>query len=114
MNTVRFILTCSSAALLLSACSSTYYPEPTTTVTRETVVPDSMFGVVESIQLVQVVSPPVSSNGVAGVPVSPARSTYQVGVRLNQGGYQVFTQEDVADLHVGEQVRIDHGIVRHV
>ncbi len=118
MNTVRSTLFCSLAATalaatLLSACGSSNPQPSATVVSSQVVVPDSMFGVVESIQLVQVVPPPASSGDVAGTPAAPSHSTYQIGVRLNQGGYQVFTQDDASDLRVGQQVRIDHGIVHH-
>jgi hypothetical protein len=76
--------------------------------------PQVVYGVVESIQLVQVTPPPIASSNVSGVPVAPVRSTYQIGVRLSQGGFQVFTQEDGAYLRVGQQVRVDNGIVRQV
>jgi hypothetical protein len=111
MNTARSILFCSCAAALLCACSSNN--PPATVVSSEIVVPETTYGVVESIQLVQVVPPPASSGTVAGTPVGPAHSTFQIGVRLNQGGYQVFTQDEAYGLQVGQQVRIDHGIVRH-
>jgi hypothetical protein len=116
MNTARSIMLCCCAASLLAACSS-YTPEPPATIVSSTIVaspPQVIYGVVESIQLVQVVPPPIASSSVAGEPVASARSTYQIGVRLNQGGYQVFTQDDAAYLRVGQQVRIDHGIVRQV
>ena len=113
MNTVRPILLCSlAAAALLGGCGSSN-PQPPTVVTSQVVVPDYQYGVVESIQLVQVVPPPAGAGTVAGTTVVPAHSTYQIGVRLNQGGYQVFTQDEGADLRVGEQVRIDHGMVHH-
>lgn len=111
MITDRSILFCTvAAAALLGACSSTY-TQPTV-VTTPVAVPETQFGVVESIQMVQVVPPPAGSTDVAGTPVPPAHSTYQIGVRLNQGGYQVFTQDEAGNLRIGEQVRIDHGIVR--
>ena len=115
MNTVRPVLFCSLAvAALLSACGTSNPEPPTTTVvTTRVVVPDYQYGVIESIQLVQVVPPPAGSSDVAGTPVAPAHSTFQIGVRLNQGGYQVFTQDEGSELRVGEQDRIDHGIVRH-
>lgn len=112
MKTVRPVLLCSlAAAALLAACGSNP-PEHTVITTTQVVVPDRQFGVIESIQLVQVVAPPAGAGDVAGTPVAPAHSTYQIGVRLNQGGYQVFTQDEGAELRVGEQVRIDHGMVR--
>ena len=116
MNTVRPILYCTVAAAafaaaMLSACGSSN-PPPTTVVTSQVVVPEVQLGVVESIQLVQVVPPAAATSDVTGTPVTPPHSTYQIGVRLNQGGYQVFTQDDAADLRIGEQVRIHHGIVR--
>jgi outer membrane lipoprotein SlyB len=39
------------------------------------------------------------------------RDVYQVGVRLNNGGYQTFTQDSVADLRVGTRVRIENNQV---
>jgi hypothetical protein len=117
MNTARTILLSSTAAALtalLSACSS-YSPEPPAPVVSSTIVTsEATYGVVESIQLVQVVPPPMASSNVSGEPIASTRSTYQIGVRLNHGGYQVFTQEDGAYLHVGQQVRIEHGMVRQV
>ena len=38
-----------------------------------------------------------------------ARSVYQIGIRLQGGGYQTVTQDTTADLHVGDRVRIDNG-----
>jgi hypothetical protein len=112
MNTVPSIVLCTlAAAALLSACGSSN-PPPTTVVSSEVVVPERVYGVIESIQLVQVVPPPAASGPVTGTPVAPTHSTYQIGVRLNQGGYQVFTQDDAGGLAVGQQVRIEHGIVR--
>jgi len=110
MNTVRSVLFCSLAAALLAACGSN--PSQPTVVTTQVVVPERQLGVIESIQLVQVVPPPAAAGPVTGTPVATAHSTYQIGVRLNQGGYQVFTQDEGSDLRVGEQVRIDHGMVR--
>lgn len=34
-------------------------------------------------------------------------NVYQIGVRLNNGAYQTFTQDSVADLRVGSRVRIE-------
>jgi hypothetical protein len=111
MNTVRSVLFCSlAAAASLAACGSN--PPQPTVVTTEVVVPDRQFGVIESIQLVQVVAPAAGAGSVVGTPVARAHSTYQIGVRLNQGGYQVFTQDEGYELRVGEQVRIDHGMIR--
>lgn len=112
MNTVRSILPCAAAlAVLLGACSASGTTQPTV-MTTPAAVPEAQFGVVESIQMVQVMPPPAASSDIAGTPPPPAHSTYQIGVRLNQGGYQVFTQDEAGNLRVGEQVRIDHGIVR--
>jgi outer membrane lipoprotein SlyB len=36
------------------------------------------------------------------------QNVYQIGVRLNSGAYQTFTQESVADLRVGSRVRIEN------
>jgi outer membrane lipoprotein SlyB len=38
-------------------------------------------------------------------------SAYQIGVRLDNGGYQTYTQESVGDLNIGNRVRIDNGRV---
>jgi outer membrane lipoprotein SlyB len=38
---------------------------------------------------------------------SPA--AYQIGVRLDNGSYQTVTQDTVADLSVGNRVRIENG-----
>lgn len=108
MNTIRTALVCGLAASLLSACGSTTYPS--TTYTTVTTVHEATYGVVESVQLVQVVPPPGGAAAVApdGSPVHPA---YQIGVRLAQGGYQIFTQDNGWELRVGDQVRIDNGRV---
>lgn len=37
-----------------------------------------------------------------------ARDSFQVGVRLDNGGYQTIVQDSVADLHVGSRVRIEN------
>jgi outer membrane lipoprotein SlyB len=37
-----------------------------------------------------------------------AREMYQVGVRLDSGGYRTVIQDSVADLRVGSRVRIDN------
>lgn len=114
MTTIRCAALCGTLAVaaLLSACGSPN-PQPVAVTSTEVVYHDVIYGVVESIQLVQVVPPPAGAGTVAGTPVAPAHSTYQIGVRLNQGGYQVFTQDDAAELHVGEPVRVDHGVVHH-
>jgi outer membrane lipoprotein SlyB len=39
---------------------------------------------------------------------SQFRDTYQVGVRLDNGGYQTVMQDSVADLRVGSRVRIEN------
>ena len=36
-------------------------------------------------------------------------STYQIGVRLDDGSYQTITQDTVADLNIGNRVRIENG-----
>jgi outer membrane lipoprotein SlyB len=36
------------------------------------------------------------------------RDTYQVGVRLDNGGYQTIMQDNVAELRVGSRVRIEN------
>lgn len=35
------------------------------------------------------------------------RNMYQIGVRLDNGGYRTYTQDNVGDLRVGNRVRID-------
>ena len=35
-------------------------------------------------------------------------NVYQIGVRLNNGGYQTITQESVADMQVGSRVKIEN------
>jgi outer membrane lipoprotein SlyB len=37
--------------------------------------------------------------------------TYQIGVRLDNGGFQTIQQDSVADLNVGSRVRIENGRV---
>ncbi len=36
-------------------------------------------------------------------------ATYQIGVRLDNGTYQTITQDSIADLSVGNRVRIENG-----
>jgi outer membrane lipoprotein SlyB len=38
-------------------------------------------------------------------------TAYQIGVRLDNGTYQNFTQESVGDLNIGNRVRIENGRV---
>jgi outer membrane lipoprotein SlyB len=38
-----------------------------------------------------------------------AGQTYQVGVRLDNGGYMNVTQDSVADLSIGSRVRVENG-----
>ena len=38
-------------------------------------------------------------------------TAYQIGVRLDNGGYQTYTQESVGDLNIGNRVRVDNGQV---
>lgn len=38
-------------------------------------------------------------------------TAYQIGVRLDNGGYQTYTQESIGDLNIGNRVRIDNGRV---
>ncbi len=41
-----------------------------------------------------------------------ANSTaYRIGVRLDNGGYETFTQDNIGDMRVGDRVRIDNGRV---
>lgn len=35
------------------------------------------------------------------------RNMYRIGVRMDNGGYQAYTQENVGDLRVGDRVRLD-------
>lgn len=37
------------------------------------------------------------------------RQVYQIGVRLQGGGYQTVTQDTITDLRVGDRVRIENG-----
>lgn len=39
------------------------------------------------------------------------RTVYQVGVRLDNGGYQTIVQDSVANLYVGNRVRVENGVV---
>jgi outer membrane lipoprotein SlyB len=41
--------------------------------------------------------------------VATAGQAYQVGVRLDNGTYQTFVQDSVADLTIGSRVRIENG-----
>ena len=36
-------------------------------------------------------------------------TAYQIGVRLDNGGYQTYTEESIGDLNIGNRVRIDNG-----
>ena len=36
---------------------------------------------------------------------------YQIGVRLDNGAYQTYTQESIGDLNIGNRVRVDNGRV---
>ena len=36
-------------------------------------------------------------------------TAYQVGVRLDNGSYQTYTEESIGDLNIGNRVRIDNG-----
>ena len=38
-------------------------------------------------------------------------TAYQIGVRLDNGSYQTYTQETVGDLNIGNRVRVDNGRV---
>jgi len=38
-------------------------------------------------------------------------TAYQVGVRLDNGGYQTYTQDSIGDLNIGNRVRIDNNHV---
>jgi outer membrane lipoprotein SlyB len=38
-------------------------------------------------------------------------TAYQIGVRLDNGGYQTYTQDSVGDLNIGNRVRVDNGRV---
>ena len=38
-------------------------------------------------------------------------TAYQIGVRLDNGSYQTYTQESVGDLNIGNRVRVDNGRV---
>lgn len=36
------------------------------------------------------------------------QNVYQIGIRMNNGGYQTITQDSVADMQVGSRVRIEN------
>jgi len=38
-------------------------------------------------------------------------TAYQIGVRLDNGTYQTFTQESIGDLNIGNRVRVENGRV---
>ena len=38
-------------------------------------------------------------------------TAYQIGVRLDNGGYQTYTQDSAGDLNIGNRVRVDNGRV---
>lgn len=38
-------------------------------------------------------------------------AAYQIGVRLDNGSYQTYTQESIGDLNIGNRVRVDNGRV---
>ncbi|RYE77642.1 MAG: glycine zipper 2TM domain-containing protein [Oxalobacteraceae bacterium] len=38
-------------------------------------------------------------------------TAYQIGVRLDNGAYQTYTQESIGDLNIGNRVRVDNGRV---
>ncbi|MBB5201088.1 glycine zipper 2TM domain-containing protein [Glaciimonas immobilis] len=38
---------------------------------------------------------------------TPTHDMYRIGVRLDNGGYQTYTQDSVGDLRTGNRVRID-------
>lgn len=38
-------------------------------------------------------------------------TAYQIGVRLDNGTYQTFTQESVGDMNIGNRVRVENGRV---
>lgn len=40
-----------------------------------------------------------------------AGTAYQIGVRMDNGAYQTFTQESIGDLNIGNRVRIENGRV---
>lgn len=42
---------------------------------------------------------------------SGGATAYQVGVRMDNGGYQTLTQPDVSNLSIGQRVRIENGRV---
>jgi outer membrane lipoprotein SlyB len=42
---------------------------------------------------------------------SGTRQTYQIGVRMDNGGYQTIQQDNIADLNIGTKVRIQNGQV---
>jgi len=42
---------------------------------------------------------------------APARDTYQISVRLDNGSYQTIRQDSLTNLQVGNRVRIENGIV---
>jgi outer membrane lipoprotein SlyB len=40
-----------------------------------------------------------------------AGTAYQIGVRMDNGSYQTFTQDSIGDMNIGNRVRIDNGRV---
>jgi outer membrane lipoprotein SlyB len=39
-------------------------------------------------------------------------SVYKFTLRMNDGGYQAFTQASAADIRVGDRVQVDNGVLR--
>lgn len=42
-----------------------------------------------------------------------ANQTFRVTVRMDRGGYETVTQDDITNLHTGEHVRIENGRIYH-
>lgn len=54
----------------------------------------------------------VVGGAVVGHQIEKSRNqneAYRIGIRLENGGYQTFTQKAAPDLRVGDRVRIDNG-----
>lgn len=56
----------------------------------------------------------VVGGAVVGHQIEKSRNqneAYRIGIRLENGGYQTFTQKDAPALRVGDRVRIENGMV---
>ena len=129
MKTNRIIIgSALAASTFLAGCAAPGYPPAASSPYPAPAGQQgyyTSYGVVDSIQVVNTAG---GNNGIGAGTVIGALAggilgnqveqrnrqggtAYQIGVRLDNGTYQTFTQESVGDMNIGNRVRVENGRV---